>query len=70
MLPFLREYTRKLQISLRTEFYASFCRSLIRTKHFDKLQVIATAILQEIRPKPFKLETSMGALKGDQVAIL
>jgi hypothetical protein len=70
MLPFLREYTRKMQMSLRTDFYASFCRSLIRTKNFDKLQVIAVAILQEIRPRPFKLDASTGNLKGEQVAVL
>lgn len=70
MLPFLREYTRKMQIPLRTDFYASFCRSLIRTKNFEKLQVIALAILQEIRPRPFKLDASTGGLRGEQVAQL
>jgi hypothetical protein len=70
LLPFLREYTRKMQMPLRTDFYASFCRSLIRTKNYEKLQVIAVAILQEIRPRPFKLDASTGNLKGEQVAVL
>lgn len=70
MLPFLRDYTRKMQIPLRTEFYSAFCRSLIQTKSFTKLETIVVAILQEIRPKPFKLDSSMAGLKGDQVAVL
>jgi septation ring formation regulator EzrA len=70
MLPFLRDYSRKMQIPLRTEFYAGFCRSLIRTKNFAKLEVIANAILAEIRPRPFKLDSSMGNLKSDQVTVL
>lgn len=70
MLPFLREYTRKMQIPLRTDFYSAFCRSLIQTKSFNKLETIVVAILQEIRPKPFKLDSSMAGLKGDQVAVL
>lgn len=45
MLLFMREYCRKVGMNVKTEFYASFCKSLIKTKQFDKLQIVCTVIL-------------------------
>lgn len=70
LLPFLREYTRRMQIPLSTDYYSAFCKSLIRTHNFSKLEIIANAVLQDIRPRPFKLESGMGGLKGEQVAVM
>lgn len=43
---------------------------MIKTKGFGKLEVIANTILTEIKPKPFKIDSSMTNMKADQVALL
>jgi hypothetical protein len=70
MLSFLKEYCRKMQIPFKTSFYARFCKSLIKTKNFSKLEVIANTIFVEIRPKPFRIDSTMSNLKGEQVAAI
>ena len=59
-----------MQIPFKTEFYAQFCKGLIKTKGYGKLEVIANTILTEIKPKPFKIDSSMTNMKADQVALL
>lgn len=61
MLSFVREYCRKMQMNMQTSYYGSFCKSLIKTEKFDKLELVCSAILVEIKPKPFRFDASMKA---------
>lgn len=59
-----------MQIPIKTEFYARYCKSLIKTKNFPKLELIMGTVLVEIRPKQFKIDNSMNNFKADQIAAI
>jgi hypothetical protein len=61
LLPFIKEYCAKVDIPFKTQFYSHFCRSLIITKKFNKLQALCDLVFAEIRPKPFKVSSTAAA---------
>lgn len=61
MLGFVREYCKSVNIEFKTSFYSHFCASLIKIKDFDKLKDLCSAVLTEIKPKSFKIDSNTKA---------
>lgn len=61
MMSFMREYCRAMNKTFKTSFYSQYCAHMIKTKDFEKLEVLFSAVLLQIRPKPFKVDNSMKA---------
>ena len=64
MLPFVFKYCQVMNMTFRTQYYQQYCMSLVNEKRYQPLQMLSDAVLDYVKPKPFRLNKDVSAAEA------